>query len=115
MRIFRHMVMRDLRLALRQGTDVAMVVSFFVITVTLFPLGVGPELLRLGIGRRDSLFPEQLLGEIAEDVPVMGGASPEARASLGARHQTFSSSASSEAARESPNSSSLAATSSRLF
>ncbi|MEN8195946.1 MAG: heme exporter protein CcmB [Pseudomonadota bacterium] len=35
--------MRDLRLALRQGTDVAMVVSFFVITVTLFPLGVGPE------------------------------------------------------------------------
>lgn len=43
MRIFRHMVMRDLRLALRQGTDVAMVVSFFVITVTLFPLGVGPE------------------------------------------------------------------------
>lgn len=43
MRIFSHMVMRDLRLALRQGTDVAMVVSFFVITVTLFPLGVGPE------------------------------------------------------------------------
>lgn len=42
-RIFRHLVMRDLRLALRQGTDVAMVVSFFVITVTLFPLGVGPE------------------------------------------------------------------------
>ena len=43
MRIFRHLMMRDLRLALRQGTDVAMVVSFFVITVTLFPLGVGPE------------------------------------------------------------------------
>ncbi len=43
MRIFHHMVMRDLRLALRQGTDVAMVVTFFVITVTLFPLGVGPE------------------------------------------------------------------------
>ena len=42
-RIFQHLVMRDLRLALRQGTDVAMVVSFFVITVTLFPLGVGPE------------------------------------------------------------------------
>jgi heme exporter protein B len=41
--IFRHLVTRDLRLALRQGTDVAMVVSFFVITVTLFPLGVGPE------------------------------------------------------------------------
>jgi heme exporter protein B len=43
MRIFRHLVTRELRLALRQGTDVAMVVSFFVITVTLFPLGVGPE------------------------------------------------------------------------
>lgn len=43
MRIFRHLVMRELRLALRQGTDVAMVISFFVITVTLFPLGVGPE------------------------------------------------------------------------
>ncbi len=42
-RIFRYLVMRDLRLALRQGTDVAMVISFFVITVTLFPLGVGPE------------------------------------------------------------------------
>ncbi len=42
-RIFRHLVMRELRLALRQGSDVAMVVSFFVITVTLFPLGVGPE------------------------------------------------------------------------
>jgi heme exporter protein B len=43
MRIFAHMFVRDLRLSLRQGSDVAMVVSFFVITVTLFPLGVGPE------------------------------------------------------------------------
>lgn len=42
-RVFRHLLMRDLRLALRQGSDVAMVISFFVITVTLFPLGVGPE------------------------------------------------------------------------
>jgi heme exporter protein B len=42
-RIFAHLALRDLRLSLRQGTDVAMVVSFFVITVTLFPLGVGPE------------------------------------------------------------------------
>lgn len=42
-RIFAHIALRDLRLSLRQGTDVAMVVSFFVITVTLFPLGVGPE------------------------------------------------------------------------
>ncbi len=43
MRIFVHILFRDLRLSLRQGSDVAMVVSFFVITVTLFPLGVGPE------------------------------------------------------------------------
>jgi heme exporter protein B len=50
MRIFRHLVTRELRLALRQGTDVAMVVSFFVITVTLFPLGVGPEPNILAVG-----------------------------------------------------------------
>jgi heme exporter protein B len=37
------LVTRDLRLALRQGSDAAMVIAFFVITVTLFPLGVGPE------------------------------------------------------------------------
>lgn len=43
MHALKHVLIRDLRLALRQGTDVAMVVSFFVITVTLFPLGVGPE------------------------------------------------------------------------
>jgi heme exporter protein B len=34
---------RDLRLALRQGTDTLVVVLFFVLTVTLFPFGVGPE------------------------------------------------------------------------
>ncbi|MDH3230516.1 MAG: heme exporter protein CcmB [Alphaproteobacteria bacterium] len=39
----RLLVARDLRLALRQGSDAAMVIAFFVITVTLFPLGVGPE------------------------------------------------------------------------
>lgn len=37
------LVMRDLRLALRQGGDAAMVVAFFVLTVILFPFGVGPE------------------------------------------------------------------------
>jgi len=42
-RIMRLLVTRDLRLALRQGSDAAMVIAFFVITVTLFPLGVGPE------------------------------------------------------------------------
>ena len=37
------LVARDLRLALRQGGDAAMVVAFFVLTVVLFPFGVGPE------------------------------------------------------------------------
>jgi len=37
------LVRRDLRLALRQGGDAAMVIAFFVLAVTLFPLGVGPE------------------------------------------------------------------------
>jgi heme exporter protein B len=34
---------RDVRLSLRRGGDAATVVAFFVVTVTLFPLGVGPE------------------------------------------------------------------------
>ncbi|OIR09071.1 heme exporter protein B [mine drainage metagenome] len=34
---------RDLRLALRQGSDSVMVVTFFVLTVVLFPFGIGPE------------------------------------------------------------------------
>jgi heme exporter protein B len=37
------MVQRDLRLALRQGSDSLTVVGFFVLTVTLFPFGLGPE------------------------------------------------------------------------
>ena len=36
-------VRRDLYLALRQGMDSTMVVTFFIIAVVLFPLGVGPE------------------------------------------------------------------------
>lgn len=36
-------VRRDLRLALRQGSDSLMVVTFFVLTVVLFPFGIGPE------------------------------------------------------------------------
>lgn len=40
---FRFLVLRDLRLALRQGGDLAMVVGFFVLTIVLFPFGVGPE------------------------------------------------------------------------
>jgi heme exporter protein B len=37
--VFRH----DLRLALRQGGDAGLVLGFFVLTVVLFPFGVGPE------------------------------------------------------------------------
>jgi heme exporter protein B len=43
MTAFRLLVSRELRLALRQGGDAAMVVAFFVLTVILFPFGVGPE------------------------------------------------------------------------
>ena len=48
MRVCGQIVLRDLRLAMRQGLDAFMVLMFFVITVTLFPLGVGPELNLLG-------------------------------------------------------------------
>src|SRR6201994_1121203 len=44
---------RDLRLALRQGGDTALVLGFFILAVVLFPLGVGPEpavLQRVGTG-----------------------------------------------------------------
>ncbi len=40
---FVFMVRRDLSLAMRQGMDSAMVVTFFVLAVVLFPFGVGPE------------------------------------------------------------------------
>ena len=53
MRVCGQIVLRDLRLAMRQGFDAFMVLMFFVITVTLFPLGVGPEpnlLARMGPG-----------------------------------------------------------------
>ena len=43
MRRFFLLVGRDLRLALRGGSDAAIAVLFFVLTVVLFPLGVGPE------------------------------------------------------------------------
>lgn len=33
---------RDVRFAIRQGADTAVVLAFFVVTVVLFPLGVGP-------------------------------------------------------------------------
>ena len=40
---FTLIVARDLRLALRRGADSTMVVTFFILTVVLFPLGVGPD------------------------------------------------------------------------
>ncbi len=41
--MFAALVARDLRLALRQGSDAATVLMFFVLAVVMFPLGVGPE------------------------------------------------------------------------
>ena len=43
----RWVVVRDLTLALRQRADVMTTLFFFVIVVSLFPLGVGPELDKL--------------------------------------------------------------------
>ena len=40
----RLMIMRDLTLAMRRRTDVLTTLFFFIIAVTLFPLGVGPEI-----------------------------------------------------------------------
>ena len=47
------LIRRDLRLALRQGSDAMLVLAFFVMAVLLFPFGVGPEpnlLARIGTG-----------------------------------------------------------------
>ena len=43
MSAFRAVLLRDLRLAARQGGATLLVVVFFLIVVALFPLGVGPE------------------------------------------------------------------------
>ena len=48
MKAFLALVRRDLALAARQGGAATMSVSFFVVAVALFPLGVGPELELLG-------------------------------------------------------------------
>ncbi len=40
---FRAVLLRDLRLAVRQRGEAALVVLFFVLTAMLFPFGVGPE------------------------------------------------------------------------
>ncbi len=41
---FRTVVMRDLVLAMRRRSDVFSTLFFFVIVVSLFPLGIGPEM-----------------------------------------------------------------------
>ena len=43
MSAFWSIVGRDLRLAFRRGGDATSVVVFFVLTITLFPFGIGPE------------------------------------------------------------------------
>ena len=44
MNSFLTILKRDVRLAIRDGNTGGMAVAFFLIVVTLFPLGVGPEL-----------------------------------------------------------------------
>lgn len=48
-RLFRAVLIRDLTLALRQKSDILNTVFFFIVVVTLVPLGIGPDqqLLRL--------------------------------------------------------------------
>ncbi|MEE4299647.1 MAG: heme exporter protein CcmB, partial [Pseudomonadales bacterium] len=41
--LFRGQLRRDLALALREPAEIAQPLAFFVLIVTLFPLGVGPE------------------------------------------------------------------------
>jgi heme exporter protein B len=43
MAAFIGLLRRDLRLALRQGGEIGLVLGFFVLAVLLFPFGVGPE------------------------------------------------------------------------
>ena len=43
LKIVRAVIVRDLRLALRRRADIVSALFFFVIVVSLFPLGVGPE------------------------------------------------------------------------
>ncbi len=43
MTAFGALLLRDLRLVLRRPGDVVVVLAFFVVATTLFPLGIGPE------------------------------------------------------------------------
>lgn len=42
MKVFFAVIRRDLLLARRQGADIAMTLAFFLVVVSLFPLGLGP-------------------------------------------------------------------------
>lgn len=48
MRPFLALLRRDLRLALRQGADVALVIAFFVLAAVLYPFALGPDPVILG-------------------------------------------------------------------
>ena len=37
------LLQRDLKLAIRQGVDTLMVITFFILVIVLFPLAIGPE------------------------------------------------------------------------
>lgn len=43
MSAFWAVLLRDLRLAIRQSADLALVLGFFIIAATLFPFGIGPS------------------------------------------------------------------------
>lgn len=53
MKLFLSICMRDIKVSWAGGSTSSMVVAFFIIVVTLFPLGVGPEqnmLARIAVG-----------------------------------------------------------------
>jgi hypothetical protein len=43
LKLIRAVISRDLRLAMRRQADIVAAMFFFIIVVSLFPLGVGPE------------------------------------------------------------------------
>ena len=43
LKIISEVIGRDLKLALRRQADIVSAIFFFIIVVSLFPLGVGPE------------------------------------------------------------------------
>jgi heme exporter protein B len=48
MKRFLGLVVRDVRLALKAGSDATVAIMFFILAATLFPLGVGPDAVLLG-------------------------------------------------------------------